>query len=95
MKCCLLLIMCYQCESCIGPQTDTVADTGGESALWKGLCNISYIVYAVPVTAAGAHLAFSTAKMSLEKDWVVSLARGNKDWLSGVNSKMTQIDLAW
>jgi len=52
-------------------------------------------VYAVPVTAAVAHLAFSTAKMSLEKDWVVAIASGDKEWLSSVNAQMTQIDLAW
>ena len=59
------------------------------------VCGNAYAVYLVPATAAVAHLAFATAKMSLEKDWVVTIARGDKEWLSSVNSYMTQIDLTW
>jgi hypothetical protein len=59
------------------------------------ICHLPHVLYAVPVTAAAAHLAFATARMSLEKDWVVTIANGDKEWLSFINSKMTLIDLTW
>jgi hypothetical protein len=76
---CMVLLAC-QSES---------ADQDG----W--ICGNTYAIYLVPFTAAVAHLAFATAKMSLEKDWVVAIGRGDKEWLSSLNSQMTQIDLTW
>ena len=71
------------------------SDDGQSESIFRSICDIPHALYLVPVAAAAAHLAFAVAKMSLEKDWVVTLAVGDKEWLSSVNSKMTQIDLAW
>lgn len=62
---------------------------------WGQVCLVPHLLWAIPITAAAAHLAFSAAKMSLEKDWVVTIASGDTVWLSAINSKMTQIDLTW
>ena len=72
-----------------------LSDDGQSESIFSSICDIPHALYLVPVAAAAAHLAFAVAKMSLEKDWVVTLAVGDKEWLSSVNSKMTQIDLAW
>jgi hypothetical protein len=95
---CILLLIC-QYEAAASEAGDVGGGGGGHGSegsreAWR-MCIIPHAIYAVPLTAAGAHLAFSAAKMSLEKDWVVTIAGGDKEWLSSVNSKMTQIDLAW
>ena len=51
-------------------------------------------IYAVPIVCALANLSFAMVTMSVEKDWVVVLSGGDREWLSSTNSMMTQIDLA-
>lgn len=53
-----------------------------------------YEIYAVPLVCALANLSFAMVTMSIEKDWVVVLSGGNRDWLSSTNAMMTQIDLS-
>ena len=54
----------------------------------------SPFVYVIPVFVAIANFAFSMIVLSVEKDWIVVLSSQNKEWLSQLNSTMSQIDMA-
>ena len=51
-------------------------------------------VYITPLLCAVATISITVITQSIEKDWVVVLSGGDSNWLSEVNSVMTQIDLA-
>jgi hypothetical protein len=53
-----------------------------------------YVLYSIPAFCALANLAFAMVAMGVQKDWIVVLSAGNSEWLVGMNSMMTQIDLA-
>jgi hypothetical protein len=67
----------------------TVDSTGEPKVYHAGI-----IIYAIPVAVAVANFAFSMIVLSMEKDWIVVLSSHNKEWLSQLNSNLSQIDMA-
>jgi iron-regulated transporter 1 len=55
---------------------------------------IDVTLYSIPLFCAVANLSFAMVAMGVQKDWIVVLSAGSKDWLVSMNSIMTQIDLA-
>lgn len=50
-------------------------------------------VYLIPILCAVANVSFSMLTMIIEKDWIVTMADGNSEWLATTNAHMTQIDM--